>query len=49
MDKEKPQIIKVSENTQREFSFKKMALGWLAVILAIVILCIIVEVAVYGW
>lgn len=49
MDKEKPQVIKVSENTQREFSFKKMALGWLVVILAIVILCIIVEVAVYGW
>jgi hypothetical protein len=49
MDKEKPQVIEISENTQRVFSFKKMALGWLVVILAIVILCIIVEVAVYGW
>lgn len=49
MDEEKPQVIKISENTQREFSFKKMAAGWVAVILAIVVLCIVVEVAVYGW
>lgn len=46
---EKPQVIKISENTQRVFSFKKLAIGWVSVILAIVILCVVVEVAVHGW
>ena len=49
MEEEKPQVIEISENTQREFSFKKMAIGWVSVILAIVVLCIVVDVAVYGW
>ena len=49
MEEEKPQIIQISENTQREFSFKKMAIGWVCVILAIVVLCIVVDTLVHGW
>lgn len=46
---DKPQVINISENTQRVFSFKKLALAWSIVVLAIVILCVVVEVAVHGW
>ncbi len=44
-----PQVIEISKNTDREFSFKKMALGWIAVVAAIVVLCVVVEIAVHGW
>lgn len=48
-NEEKPQIIHIEKNTDREFSFKKMALGWIAVVGAIVILSIAVDIYIYGW
>ena len=49
MNTKKPQIIKISESTQRVFNFKKLIFGWTAVILAIVTLCLVIEVTVHGW
>lgn len=44
-----PQVVHISKNTDRVFSFKKMAFAWIGVILAIVVLSITVEVLVHGW